>query len=124
MFIEYSTSPNLPNERDATCTDGDGPWFSSLAAAGTGSVTKMRISYQVPTTTESVRVSYHGFMGVQIDPTLTGATIPFWVSSSYDSGATWNYFDPTNPAFYFDYGSVNPAHQYYGYVNNYTYYVA
>jgi len=71
VTIEYATTANTPNQRDATCTDADGPWLSSIAAAGTGNITKMRITYTVPTVTESVWVSYRGFMGKKVKPTYS-----------------------------------------------------
>lgn len=71
VIIEYATSPNGPNARDAQCGESDGPWYSTISDAGTGNITKVRVRYQVPTTTQSVEIGYNGFFGMQVNNSLT-----------------------------------------------------
>jgi hypothetical protein len=111
-IIEYATSTNTPNDRDATCNDSDGPWLPSLAAAGTGNVTKMRIKSIIPAISQSARIAYNGYQGVKIKPTFVSGIAPAWLSSSYDNGTTWRNYNQSYSTG--AYGSLDPTNQYYG----------
>jgi len=114
VIIEYSTTPNIPNDRDASCSDADGPWYASMALAGTG-VTKMRIKYTVPSTTQPRWVEYRGTMGIQIAPWISSGTFPVWMSVSYDSGTTWQNSNTRFTANPNNYASLNSIDPYYGF---------